>query len=102
MDRSEEIGSPGQVLQCKFKEQVFPGNPCAQKPAYLGVVCFALRNCLLKDSRVGRQSCDRKFIDVALQCPLIEQVTGDVVEPQTLSKIVKFLCRFHSLYSSAN
>src|SRR5579859_325794 len=50
---------------------------------------------MLKNGRIRGQTRDRELIDVALQCALVQQVTRNVVEPQTLPKIMEFLGRLH-------
>src|ERR1700734_1090931 len=96
MNRSEKIGGPGQVLQRQFEEQILSGESCPDKASNLRVVRFAAGDRMLKDSGIRGQTCNRKLVDVFLQRAVVEYVAGDVVEPQTLTEIMKFLRRFHS------
>src|ERR1700730_11392464 len=59
---------------------------------------------MLKDGWVRCQACDGKFIDVALEDSVFQQVTCYVVEPQALPEIMEFLGWLHrsscSLFSN--
>jgi hypothetical protein len=53
------------------------------------VVPFALGNGVVEDGRVGGQAGDGLRLDVALQRAAIEEVAGDVVQPQALAELVE-------------
>src|SRR6185503_17862400 len=59
------------------------------------VVCLAGRDRLVEDRRVRGQAGDRELVDVALQRPVVEDRAGDVVEPEALAEVVKFLGGLH-------
>ena len=52
-----------------------------------GVVRGATADSRIEDTRIGSQPGDGKFADLTCQRAAIQQVTRDVVEPQTLSAL---------------
>jgi hypothetical protein len=52
---------------------------------------------MIKDRRVRCEPGHRKFVDVALQRAAVQQLAGDIVEPQALAEIVKRPRRFHGV-----
>src|SRR6185437_747825 len=54
---------------------------------------------MIENRGFRRQSRHRELGDVALQDAVVQQIAGDVVEPQTLTQIVKRLCWCHRVTS---
>jgi hypothetical protein len=56
---------------------------------------------VIEDRRIGGQTRDREFIDVAFERAAIEKLSRDVIEPDALSEIVERLSSLHDLTSRA-
>src|SRR3954470_1077177 len=95
MDRAEEVGRPGQVLQRKLEEQVLPGLALRHFLADPGVIVTAALDGVLEDRRVRGQPGDREIMDVATERAAGQQVARDVVQPDALAGLVKLLGRSH-------
>ncbi len=54
---------------------------------------------MVEDRRIRGESGDRQLIDVLFERAAVQQVTGNVVEPETLALVVKQLRRFHRITS---
>src|SRR5215813_1386930 len=66
-----------------------------------GVIGSALLDGVIEDRRVRGQARDRGLVDVAFQPSAVQQVTCDVVEPETLPQAVETSGRVHGLTSGA-
>src|SRR3546814_18856990 len=54
-----------------------------------GVVGAAVADRLVEDRRVGGQPGDAVLVDVALQRAVVEDLAGDVVQPEALAEVAK-------------
>ena len=50
---------------------------------------------MIEDGGIRRKPCHRELIDIALQRTVIQQLAGDVVEPEALADVVELCARFH-------
>src|SRR5262249_34526825 len=64
-----------------------------------GVVGRAVLDGVVEDRRVGREPGHGEFVDVARERAALQQVAGDVVEPQALAPLVERLRRLHRVTS---
>src|SRR6185437_1811876 len=89
------LGGPRQVGQREIEEHVL----CRfRRGRYLGnvsVVGRAVLDGVVEDGRVRGEPGHRELVDVALQRPVIQQLAGDIVEPQALAEIVEHRGWFH-------
>ena len=65
------------------------------------VVHGAVLDRIVEDRRVRREPRHRELVDVALQRAAVQQLAGDVVEPQALAEIVELLGRLSSCHLRA-
>jgi hypothetical protein len=91
MDRREQIRGAAEILDGEVEEQTLAGRTAVELPADFRVVAGTVRDGVVEDRGVGGQAGDRQLVDVALQRAAIEQVAGDVVEPQALAEPVECL-----------
>jgi hypothetical protein len=89
VDRPEQVGGVGQVVDREREEQLLARAPGARQLADLIVVGVAGTDRLLEDGRVRGQSGDRVLGDVARQRAVAEHVAADVVEPEGLAELVQ-------------
>src|SRR5215469_14375125 len=54
---------------------------------------------MVEDRGIGCESGDGELVDVSLERAAVQQVAGNVVEPQTLTLMVEKLCCFHPVTS---
>src|SRR5690349_1340891 len=99
MYRPEKIGCTGEILQCKVKEERLAGVAFTEPFANCAVVRRAVFDRVIEDRGIRCKTCDRKFVYVALERTVVQQIARDVVEPDTLTLIVEQLCRFHRVTS---
>ncbi len=96
MDRPEQVGGLGEVLQRELEERLLLGL-AALEPVLDGLVVIgAVLDGVVEDRRVGGQPGDRELVDIATQQAGLEHVARDVVEPQALAQIVQGLRGFHA------
>jgi hypothetical protein len=88
MDRCEQIRRAAKILYGEVEEQPLACRAAIDLSADFRVVAGTVRDSVVEDRGVGGQAGDRQFVDVALQSAAIEQVAGDVVEPQALAEPV--------------
>jgi hypothetical protein len=50
---------------------------------------------MIEDRRIRGEAGHQQLIDVTLESPAGQQITGDVVEPDALAQIVQPAGRFH-------
>ena len=94
-DGPQQIGSPGQIRQRQFEEQIFRRLRARSVPSDVAVVVGAVLDRMIEDRRIRGETRHREFVDVALQRAAVQEVAGDVVEPEALAEIVQGLCRVH-------
>ena len=93
MDRREQFGGLGEVLDGELEEQRLPRLAGTDQAPDLRVVRCAVRDRVVEDRRVRGQARDRQLVDVPLQRAAAQQVAGDVVEPETLPQVMQpFRC----------
>ena len=95
MNRKKQVSGASEILEHQIKQHRFSGPAASDELPYRFVVSVAVRDGMIEDRRVGCESGDREFVDVALERPAVEQVTGDGVEPESLADIVQLSCRVH-------
>src|SRR6202041_2784714 len=93
-DRSEQVCRPGEVFESQVEEELFRGLALLAALPYGGVVRGALADGVVEDRGVRGEPRDREVLDVPGECPALEQVTGDVVEPERLAEVVELLRGF--------
>ena len=87
--RPEQVGGLLQVFQRKFEEQALARQPAIHQLADCGVVCAAAADRMLEDGRIRGQPGHRQIGDVPRKRAACQQLTGEVVKPQTLTQIVQ-------------
>ena len=97
VNRPEQVGGPGEIVQCQIEKKFLAGFSLRQFLADRGVVGGAVLDGVIKDRRVRGQPGHRQFVDVALERAAVQQVARDVVEPEALAQVVKFLGGFHNV-----
>ena len=95
MNLCKQIRCARKILNRQFKKKCLARQAGRAEPANLRVVPRTLRNCVIEDRGIGSQPGDRQRIDVTLERSGIEQVSCDVVEPETLGDVVQMLSSFH-------
>jgi hypothetical protein len=95
-DRPEQIRRTDDISECQFKEQWFTRFPLRESLLNRRIVSPAVLDGVVENGRIGGQTRDREFIDVAFERPSVEQIAGDVVEPEALAEVVQLSGRFHS------
>ena len=96
-DRSKQVGGPGEVLERQVEEQL-PRPTCRlELLADGGVVGGAVLDGVVEDRRVRGEPRHRQLVDVAFERAAVQQVAGDVVEPEALAQVVELLVAFMSL-----
>jgi len=89
MDRREQIRRPAQILDGEVEEQILGGDQAVALRANIGIIGGAMCHGVVEDRRVRCQAGDRERVDIMLQRTVIEQATGDVVEPQALTEMLQ-------------
>jgi hypothetical protein len=69
VDRREQIRRLLQIGDCKPEEQIFARNAAPRQGANVLIVCGALGDSMVEDSRVRREPGDRQRVDVRLSVP---------------------------------
>ena len=85
----EEVRGAAEVGESELEESLLGLRPAGSELRDLLVVGAALGDRLVEDRRVRREARDRVLVDVALERPLVEQLAGDVVEPEALPELVE-------------
>jgi hypothetical protein len=94
-DREELVGRATQVVDRELEERLLAGGAAAGAAEDALVVGAAARERVGEDRRVRRQAGDAELADVTVERPVVEQVAGDVVEPEALARLVQVLRRVH-------
>ena len=84
-----------EVLQRKFQEQIFTRDVLFELFSNGNIVNHAVLDGMLEGGRIKGQARHRKFINGVFELAAVQQVTSDVVYPQTLPKFVQLLGCFH-------
>src|SRR5262249_9985810 len=59
------------------------------------VIACAVLDRVIEDGGIRGEPCHRELIDIALERTGIQQLAGDVVEPEVLAHVVELSGRFH-------
>src|SRR6476646_9082915 len=95
VNRTEQVGRLMQILESQFEKQILTGLALSGPLADGIVIRVAVSDREIEYCRIGCQSCDGKLVDITAERPSRQQFSGDVVQPKTLTKIMKLLCSFH-------
>ena len=95
VDRAEEIGRLGQILERQVEEERLPRPARAQLLADGRVVLRAAADRVVKDGRVRGETGDRELLDVPAETSTPEETACDVVEPDALAGVVQPSCAVH-------
>ena len=98
-DRLEQIGRAVQILQRQVEEQIFAAHAGLDLLGDRRVIGRAVLEGEIEDRRVRGQPGHRKLGDIFLQGAVVQQVAGDVVEPNALAEIMEFLGGVHAAIS---
>ncbi len=99
VDGTEHVGRAPEVLDRELEEErlaVEPGR-CLFVDR---VVVATAGDRLVEDRRIRRQPGDGVVVDVRLELPGVEQLAGDVVEPEALPQLVQRFGGVHVLLLS--
>ncbi len=96
VDIVEQSGGPAEVCERELEEEVLALEALLAKLVDLLVVGIARADRLLEDRRVRGQAGHRELADVSVERSARQQVTGDVVEPETLAGGAKGGGRVHA------
>src|SRR5437016_1339693 len=94
-DRTEQIGSSAQIFERQLHEQRFTGLSRLCLVADAVVVGGAVADRLVENGRVRGQPRDRELVHVAAQSAIVEDLTGNVVQPETLAEVMQLLGLVH-------
>jgi hypothetical protein len=95
VNRPEQVRGLRKVLHRQFEKQVFSRLAVREFAFDRVIVVFAVPDSVIEDRGVRCEPRHRKLVDVALQRAAVQQLAGDIVEPQALTEIVERPCRFH-------
>src|SRR5690606_22283731 len=88
---TEQVGGAAQVLQRELDEQHFVALADGGLLADAGIVGAAVADRLVEDRGIGGEPGDAVLVDVALQRAVVENLAGDVVQPQALAEVAQGL-----------
>src|SRR5215471_6318124 len=88
-DCPEQIGGLRKILQCQLEEELFSGLALIEFFPDRSIVRTAVFNCVVEDRGIRGEPRNGKLVDIAPEGAAINQVPGNVVEPQTLTQVVK-------------
>ena len=88
MDRPEEIGGLGQILAGELEEELFAGET-GRGLGMDRVVVGAALDGLIEDRGIAGEAGDRKLFDVIPKGAVLQQLPGDVVEPEALAQVME-------------
>src|SRR4029434_929712 len=88
-----------QVFQRQLEEQRLARLAFRDLLADRAVVGRAVLDRVVEDGRVAAEARDRELSDVTLERSAVEEIAGDVVEPEALSPVVERVGRFHLVTS---
>src|SRR5262249_49117193 len=94
-DGSKKVGRPNDIFEGQLKEKCFAGFALGESVADGSIVGGAVLDGVIEDGRVGSQPGHRELIDVALESSFVQQIAGDVIQPETLAQVVKKFSCFH-------
>jgi hypothetical protein len=63
------------------------------------VIVRAILDRVVENRLVGRQPGNGQFVDIVLEQAAVQEVPRNMVEPQALAQVVKFVGRFHRVIS---
>ena len=94
---SKQIGRLGKVLDGQLQKERLARLALPELVANPGVVGRAVLDGVVEDRWVGRQPSDRQLLDIALERAAGQQFAGNVIEPQALAQVMKYLRSFHTI-----
>src|SRR5262249_4164172 len=101
MDGPEQVRGAAEILQRQAEENLLRRLP-GTKPACDGVIVGrAVPDGMIEDRRVGGEPGHAELFHIALQGAAVQQVAGDVVEPQALTQVMQRLRCLHVVTSMA-
>src|SRR5690242_5708629 len=86
-DGAEQISGSGEILECKIEEQLLARLAVPALFQDGGIVRRTVFDSMIKYGRIRGQPRHRQLVDIALQRPVIEHVTSNVIEPEALAEI---------------
>src|SRR5207247_9287857 len=86
--RSSDL-SARQILEGQLEEQVFARLAFLDLAPNGRVVARAVLDGVVEDRGVGCEARHGELVDIACEGPGLEQVAGDVVEPEALAAVVQ-------------
>ena len=89
VDTRERVSRAAQVVDGQREEEILPPEPGIDQVADGLVIGIAAVDGLVVDGGVRRQARHRQIGDVAIERAAVEQIPGDVVEPQALAGAVQ-------------
>src|SRR5258708_13367464 len=97
MKRRKQIRSLGNVCQREVEEEGLAGFSSSQVVANGRVVVRAGFDGVIENRRIGSEPAHRQLVDIAFERPAFQEISRNVVEPDTLAHLVEQLCCFHRL-----
>src|SRR5215467_2297794 len=98
-DGTEKIGGPRQVFDGQLEEERLPRLALAHLLPDGRVVGRAVLDGVIENGGIRGETGHGELVDVALEGAVLQDVAGDVVEPEALAQVVQQLCRFHGVTS---
>src|SRR5207249_4753153 len=95
VDRPEEIGRLGQILERQVEEERLARPARAQLLPDGRVVLLPTADRVVEDGRVRGETGDRELLDVPAETSTPEESARDVVEPDALACVAKPSCAVH-------
>jgi hypothetical protein len=83
--RPEKISRPREILHGHFEEQILIEFALRHLFPNRIFICRAVSDGVLENRRVRGETRDRELIDITLERASVQQVPGDVIEPEALS-----------------
>jgi hypothetical protein len=96
-DGSKQVGGPRDVFKGQVEKEILAGFSPRQGLANHVIVGRAVLDGVIEDRRIRSQTRHRQFINVPFECAVVQQVAGDVVEPEALAQIMELLRSFHGI-----
>jgi hypothetical protein len=87
----KQVGSMCNVLERQVEENRLSFFPAEGLLSDRGVISRTVLDVVVENFGIGRESGHRELIDVTSKCPTGQKIARNVVEPEALSKVIKFL-----------
>jgi hypothetical protein len=79
------VGGASDVVQRQFKKEFLSGFAALQLRGDRRVICRTVLNGVIENGRIRGEPRNRQIVDVPLQRAAVQQVAGNVVEPDALA-----------------